>query len=179
MTPNLAAFLTMLSHSEGSDRAVDSYRVCFKFSHVISSFADHPACDGEWKGESLDFLGGKYIGMISTAAGRYQINRPTWKRLKDTLRLGDFTPTSQDDAAIELIKRAGALTMVNDGRLEDAIARCCQIWASLPGGTNGQPHLAIADEQVAYEAAGGSLIAPRVDFASLLGRYADAGGSFA
>lgn len=164
MTANMAAFLSTISHSEGTDRPpapADPYRCCFAFKHVIMSLSDHPAVDtpahpAEWGGESLASLGSQYTHSISTAAGRYQLIRPTWLECKAALNLTDFTGPSQDDAAIWLIKEKGAMDLVNSGRVADAIELCHGIWASLPGSTSGQPQRTMADLIRAYGNAGGA-----------------------
>lgn len=167
MTQNLAAFLAMLSHSEGTDKAPDPYRVCFSFKHTIIDLNYHPAerrQDGsiEWGGERLpdkDCIAiGLSPGCVSTAAGKYQITRPTWVHLKNTLGLNNFTGPSQDDACIQLIKGRGALELVNAGHVAEAIQACRTEWASLPGSTAGQP---------------------TKSFAVLIQAYGDAGGAFA
>ena len=153
---NLTAFLSTISHSEGTDRAPDPYRVCYGFKHTIADLSDHPSVTGEWAGESLASLGPMYAHSISTAAGRYQIIRPTWQQCQAILRLPDFTGPSQDAAAIFLIKEKGALDMVNGGQVAEAIAKCSSIWASLPGSTSGQPQRKLADLIQVYGDAGGA-----------------------
>lgn len=162
MTPNVAAFLKTVQFSEGVlgrkdalGQPIDPYRICYGYKHVIMSFADHPAITGEWGGESLKDLGPQYADDISTAAGAYQIIRATWRDCKHALQLNDFTPPSQDDAAIWLIKAKGGLDLLNAGRFEDAVAACKGIWASLPGGTSGQPQRKLVQLQQAYHDAGG------------------------
>lgn len=146
----------MISHSEGTDRVKDPYRCCFGFKHIINNLAEHPAISGEWMGESLAFLGPHYAHSVSTAAGRYQITRPTWSGLQTILKLPDFTGPCQDDAAIQLIKENRALDLIFAGRVEDAIALCCRTWASLPGSKSGQPQRQLVDLIDAYGTAGGS-----------------------
>jgi muramidase (phage lysozyme) len=153
---NLAAFLATVRHSEGTDKAPDPYRVVYGYGHTIQSLSDHPAITGEWHGESLANLGPAYAGKISTAAGAYQIIAPTWRTCKRILNLPDFTGPSQDAAATELIREAGALERVNTGQVADAIALCHGIWASLPGSTSGQPQRSLAELVQAYTAAGGA-----------------------
>lgn len=161
MTPNVSAFLHMISVSEGTDRASDSYRVCYGFKHTIIDLNYHPACprppmmEPEWHGESLENLGPAYKGLISTAAGRYQITKHTWMALQAKLNLPDFSGPSQDDAAIQLIKEKGALDLVFGGRVGEAITACSGIWASLPGSNSGQPQKRFADLINAYGNAGG------------------------
>jgi muramidase (phage lysozyme) len=156
VTQNLAAFLSMISHSEGTDRQIDPYRCCFGFRHIIQDLSDHPAVTGEWRGASLDFLGPSYLGKVSTAAGRYQLIKPTWLACKDALKLTDFTGASQDDAAVELIKQKGALNLVNGGQVAEAITLCHEVWASLPGSSSGQPQQTMAALIQSYGNAGGA-----------------------
>jgi muramidase (phage lysozyme) len=152
---NLAAFLATIRHSEGTGRAPDPYAVVYGYAFTITDFSDHPAALG-WHGESLANLGPAYAGKVSTAAGAYQIILPTWRSLKRRLNLPDFTGASQDAAATELIREAGALNLVNTGQVADAIALCHGIWASLPGSTSGQPQRTMAELVHAYTQAGGA-----------------------
>jgi lysozyme len=130
--------------------------VVYGYKHTIADLADHPCITGEWHGESLASLGVAYAGKISTAAGAYQIIVPTWRTCKSMLKLPDFTGPSQDAAATELIREAGALDLVNAGRVAEAIGKCHGIWASLPGSTSGQPQRTMADLVHAYAGAGGA-----------------------
>lgn len=152
---NLSAFLDTIAHSEGTDKVADPYRCCFAFRHTIADLSDHPAATGEWKGESLDFLGPNYAGLISTAAGKYQITLHTWEALKGALNLPDFGPQSQDAAATLLIKQKKALDLVNGGQFAEAVSLCHGIWASLPGSTSGQPQNSLASLVANYTANGG------------------------
>lgn len=140
---NVAAFLGMIRSAEGTDRnGLDPYRVCYGYGHTIGNMRDHPAITGEWRGQRLPdtmcINAGFRPGCVSTAAGAYQIIRPTWVAMRDALKLPDFGPVSQDAAAIELIRRRGALADVRAGRLSDAVHKCRQEWASLPGNTAKQ-----------------------------------------
>lgn len=156
MTANIQAFLAMIRHSEGTDRAPDPYRVCYGFKHTIVDLRDHPCITGEWMGEPLDSLGPAYHGLHSTAAGAYQLIKPTWLAVQAILKLPDFTEPSQDDAAIQLIKGAGALDLVFGGEVGKAITACRGIWASLPGGKSGQPQRTFADLINTYGNNGGA-----------------------
>ena len=46
---------------------------------------------------------------------------------------------SQDAVALQQIKERGALPMIDRGDIRQAIDRCSNIWASLPGAGYGQP----------------------------------------
>jgi muramidase (phage lysozyme) len=161
---NLAAFLKMIQHSEGTDKAPNPYAVTFGYKFTITDFSDHPAVLGTWHGEPLATqrpdgtwtgLGPDYAGLVSTAAGAYQIIKPTWLALKARLNLPDFCANSQDAAATSFIREKGVLDMVNGGQVADAIELCHGIWASLPGSPSGQPQAKIADLIQAYTENGG------------------------
>jgi muramidase (phage lysozyme) len=164
---NQAAFLTMIEHAEGTGfnphtkQKLDPYRTCFGYVHTIRNFSDHPTIIGEWRGEILpDHLCRKVglkAGCKSTAAGRYQIIRPTWQGCKTRLRLPDFGPASQDKAALYLIDNEGALVDVHAGHLQTAIAKCSRQWASLPGSTSGQRMRKVDELVAAFQGAGGAL----------------------
>jgi muramidase (phage lysozyme) len=154
MSPNLSAFLSAISHAEGTDRSTEPYRVCYGYGHTIANFANHPTLTGEWMGELITM--GKYAGERSTAAGRYQINAPTWKRAKQAIYLPDFTPDCQDRCAAWLISEDGALSLVNGGQVADAIEKCHQTWASFPGNDSGQPQASMARLIEVYGDAGGA-----------------------
>lgn len=150
-TPNVAAFLSTVRHSEGTDCAPDPYRVVYGFQLTLKGLVDHPAITGEWLGVQTPY------GHTS-AAGAYQIEKATWVRCKQVLALSDFTGPCQDDAAILLIKEAGAFALINSGRIGDAISKCCGIWASLPGSKAGQPTRTFAQLLQSYSSAGGTYV---------------------
>lgn len=154
---NTAAFLSLIAYSEGTDRAADPYRVCYGYRHTVQDMSDHPAATGEWRGESLANLGPAYAGKVSTAAGRYQIILPTWRMCKRALGLVDFSPESQDKAALYLIRKRGAMLDVEGGNIAAAVELCRQEWASLPGAGYGQPERRMTALMDAYTAAGGQL----------------------
>lgn len=130
---NLAAFLETIAASEGSN--YDTVVGGGKFS----DYSDHPNRVGLITGD------GK-----STAAGRYQITGTTWRRIKRKLGLTDFSPESQDRAAIELLRERGALPHVLNGDIDSAISKLGDEWQSLPSGTSrhqGKRSKAFVDDQ--------------------------------
>ena len=76
---------------------------------------------------------------------------------RDQLKLPDFGPESQDKWAIQLIKERRALPDIEAGRIESAIAKCRNIWASLPGAGYGQPEHKIEKLIAQYVKYGGKL----------------------
>lgn len=158
---NVAAFLRTLQQCEGTATASDPYRVCYGYKHTVQSFADHPVVTGEWAGQvlsdSMCANAGFSSGCKSTAAGAYQIIRGTWHGLKSSLNLPDFSPSSQDLAAIELIRQKGALEDVKAGRVSTAINKVRNIWASLPNNSAKQGQRS-EDQIIAwYQNEGGTL----------------------
>jgi len=154
----------MVSHSEGTDRAADPYRVVYGYKHEIHDLAYHPAevrPDGtcEWHGEKLPdamcIAAGLHPPCVSTAAGRYQITKGTWLRLKGILVLKNFGPDAQDDCGVQLIKEHGALDLIFAGEVAAAISKCSSEWASLPGNQAGQPQRTFAQLLNVYSSSGG------------------------
>lgn len=143
--PNVYAFLGMLRVSEGT-AGPDGYRTLVG-GQLFNSFADHP--------RQLVWL--PNLGISSSAAGAYQILRKTWDGVRNKLGLPDFSPLSQDAAAIELIRQRGALADVRAGRFAVAVEKCKKEWASLPGAGYGQRENSLARLQTAYTNAGGVL----------------------
>ena len=93
----------------------------------------------------------------STAAGAYQIIFPTWSGLCRQYDFPDFTPASQDEAAVALIAEKHALGDVKAGRLADAVAKCASIWASLPGSDAGQRTESFDAVELTYLQNGGTI----------------------
>jgi muramidase (phage lysozyme) len=160
---NRRAFLAMLRYAEGTADA-NGYRAMYGHTsarpRLLSSFADHPVATGEWTGERLTDAqcrgAGFGPGCITTAAGAYQMTLPTWRRMKQALSLADFGPPAQDQAALWLIREAGALTDVDAGRFDTAVEKVRRVWASLPGaGYAGQPERSISAVRSVYAGAGG------------------------
>ena len=76
--------------------------------------------------------------LKSTGAGRCQLLSRWWDAYRKQLGLKDFSPKSQDAVALQQIKERGALPMIDRGDIRQAIDRCSNIWASLPGAGYGQ-----------------------------------------
>jgi lysozyme len=141
--PNVRAFLAMIRVGEGTAGA-NGYNKFFGGS-TFSDLSRHP---------NVAHTAG---GYTSTAAGAYQILYTTWLEAQAALGLPDFSPASQDLAAVWLIKRRGALADVIAGRIATAIGKCNKEWASLAGSPYGQPTLTMADDLANFVNAGGNL----------------------
>lgn len=124
---NMRAFLDVIAYAEGT---LDSYNLTFAF-RTFSDYSRHPAlliCSG---------------GYCSDAAGRYQIKSDTWRDVRRELGLPDFSPESQDRAAVQLIKWRGGYDDVEriDGpnTFSNSLYTVRKEWASLPHSPYGQP----------------------------------------
>jgi muramidase (phage lysozyme) len=145
VNPNRNAFLYAIAVSEGTQNIGDQgYNALFG-GLTFSSYADHPR---------KEFWVPRYK-INTSAAGRYQIEKGTWDDCAKTLGLKDFSPHSQDEAAILLITRRGALADVDAGRVGLAVGKCSSVWASLEGSKAGQPITPLGVFMAAYSRAGG------------------------
>lgn len=154
---NVQAFLRTIRLCEGTEGQPDPYRVCYAYRHTVQNMAQHPAVTGEWKGERLTDEqcrgAGLGPGCVSSAAGAYQITGTTWRGLG----MPDFSPASQDAAAVKLIARRGALDAVRAGNAAWAFVKCAPEWASLPGaGYAGQRMRTMEQVLAWYRESGGT-----------------------
>lgn len=157
---NIRAFLATIRYAEGT-AGPQGYRMLFG-GRLFEGYADHPRI-------AQQFTDGAGRRLWTTAAGAYQFMAvsplptggttkvDTWDRIKRKLGLTDFSPYSQDLAAIELIREAGALADVRAGRFAQAVAKVRGIWASLPGAGYAQPEKTLAALQRVYTRAGGTI----------------------
>jgi muramidase (phage lysozyme) len=147
MSPNLKAFLDMISVSEGTKGyGDDGYNVLVGCT-LFEGYADHPRK-----------LVNIRPGLASTAAGRYQLLARYFDAYKKQLGLPDFGHESQDAIAIQQIKECKALPDIEAGYIDVAIAKCAHIWASLPGAGYGQHENSQRLLISAYQQFGGSVI---------------------
>lgn len=156
---NVAAFLAAIRKAEGT-YGPDAYRTGFG-GYLFTDMSDHPR-------RAVRFKNQAGATLWTTAAGAYQFMAVsplpsgaftkvnTWDRLRDKLGLTDFSPASQDAAAVELIREAGALGDVQAGRFDAAVAKVRRIWASLPGAGYAQQERSLAWLRQQYANAGGT-----------------------
>ncbi|WP_405126772.1 lysozyme [Ralstonia pseudosolanacearum] len=146
---NVAAYLDMLSLSEGTDNGRQPTRDrgydVLVGGGLFVSYADHPRILVELP----------RLGIKSTAAGRYQLLARYYDPYRRQLRLTDFGPAAQDAIAVQQIRERGALADIQAGRLAAAIAKCRNIWASLPGAGYGQHEQKVEALRAHYLRCGG------------------------
>jgi len=154
MTPNLKAFLDVIAWAEIGPALLtasdNGYNVIVGstplYPRLFHDYSDHPRVAVTVR-----------PGLISTAAGRYQILKRNFDHYKRTLNLPDFSPASQDKIALLLILECKAVDDINAGNVESAIRKCRSRWASLPGAGYGQPEKKMADLLRVFERAGGTI----------------------
>ena len=108
-------------------------------------YAEGTWTNGEDKGYRTLYGGGRFQDLSrhpekvvvnrysSAAAGAYQFLPTTWKGLAKELRLNSFEPKHQDQAALHLVKRRGALQEIDSrGLTTAAMAQLAPEWASFP-----------------------------------------------
>ena len=132
ITPERRALLNTIRYAEGTwlGGSRDGYRVLFGGAHFVD-LARHP---------QLIVTN----GYSSAAAGAYQFLPGTWNEAARRLRLNDFRPANQDQAALYLVEKRGALARFDrHGLSHDVLAQLAKEWASLPtlqgGSYYGQP----------------------------------------
>lgn len=137
ISTELNSFLDMIGFSElgesmmNDSRSDDGYKIIVGSlpgnMKLINDYSDHPNQKVKLNNN-----------LSSTAAGRYQILYRFWTHYKKQLGLPDFSPQSQDRYAIQQFKERRALDDIEAGRVEQAISKCSNIWASFPGAGYGQ-----------------------------------------
>lgn len=154
---NVQAFLAMIRRVEG----LDNYATLYHPPHsdplynpamplYFSDMSTHPNIRIPFTNPRT----GKRD--FSTAAGAYQINRPTWLPL--SILPGapkDFGQSAQDWYAVQLLKATGALDALMQGDFHTAIEQASSKWASLPFTDSKQVHLTLARAQEIYTQNGG------------------------
>jgi muramidase (phage lysozyme) len=122
LTPERRALLNTIRYAEGTwSRGQDhGYRIMFGGS-MMPSLERHP--------NRVNYSG----GYASAAAGAYQFMPFTWALASRALQLVGFGPDVQDQAALFLIQRRGALALADQGEFSPALAaKLAPEWASFP-----------------------------------------------
>ncbi|HHH2003222.1 TPA: glycoside hydrolase family 104 protein [Yersinia enterocolitica] len=138
--PNVRQYLDVLSKAEGTAGYANSgYNTMFGGDQFYDS-SDHPR-------QLKEFTQTDGAKNKTSAAGRYQFTSDSWDDAAKALNLTDFSPRSQDLAALFLIQRAGQLENVASGNFADATGGLGGVWASLPSSNYAQPKRSWEDIQ--------------------------------
>lgn len=160
---HLTAFLDLIAASEGtsshSGTRADGYNVIVSGvdgSHLFTDFTTHPfahgrnpivvrnevlavyASPGDDESTQRKLIHPGCSALKSTASGRYQFILETWNELAAECKLTSFTPSNQDNAAMEIIFTHHADKLILSNDIESAIYTLSKIWASFPGNLYGQ-----------------------------------------
>jgi muramidase (phage lysozyme) len=122
ITPERRALLNTIRFAEGTwARGEDlGYRIMFG-GGLAPHLERHP--------DRVNYSG----GYASAAAGAYQFMPFTWALASRSLRLQGFGPHVQDQAALFLIQRRGALELADRGEFTPHLAaKLAPEWASFP-----------------------------------------------
>jgi muramidase (phage lysozyme) len=111
---NVTAMLDLVAWAEGTDSSYNRIYTGAEFADY-SKHPDRVLCSA---------------GICSAAAGRYQFMPATWTAVKAKLNLPDFSPSSQDKAAVQLMKDAGCYSAAVRGDVAEFADRCWSVWAS-------------------------------------------------
>lgn len=150
--------IRMCEHSRSDVLSGVDYQT-FYGGDRFSNMSDHPVVTGEKKGVRLSDevcrAAGYGPGCVTTAAGAYQLTRPTWQEFRVGGSWGPFLPdfsnASQDEAARRILVKNGALALLLNGDVTGAIRKASARWASLPGSKAGQKTRALDFAIAAYE----------------------------
>ncbi|MAI35487.1 MAG: endolysin [Rhodopirellula sp.] len=122
ITPERRALLNTIRYAEGTwkEGADIGYRVMFGGS-LMKTLDRHP--------DRVNYTS----GYASAAAGAYQFMPATWRIAVRALDLVGFGPHAQDQAALYLIQKRGAMNLADGGVLTPQLAaKLAPEWASFP-----------------------------------------------
>ncbi|MGK7923960.1 MAG: peptidoglycan DD-metalloendopeptidase family protein [Spirulina sp.] len=146
----IRAFLDVISWAETGSIGEASYTVIvFKGGNRIKNFSTHPFVGGGWKAnQNCAFIKRAGKRICSSASGRYQIMDFNYRSLTKNRIIRDFTPASQDKAAIYYLQQKGVLKDIAFGNFERAACKVGGHWASFPCNNYKQPQKKI--QQLRY-----------------------------
>lgn len=148
--PNVTAFLKAIAAAEGGGYD-------FKYGALKGRSNDR------WRFTDMSTHPGPGIDGRTTAAGMYQITRPTWQHHGAKLGLRDFSPRTQDLIAVEILRSLGLIDLIKAGEIAAAMPKAARTWAALPTGPGqgnhypGQRHVSYDHFLSNYLQAGGRI----------------------
>lgn len=148
---NRDAFVDMIRFSELGQALIEASDEGYNV--LVGSTAQHPILFHGYETHPHVFN----ARFDSTAAGAFQIIWPTFVNLCKQKGYTDFGKDTQRAMAIDLIAGKDALASVDSGQFADAVFRCREVWASLPGGDSGQHEQHFNDLMAFYVTAGGTV----------------------
>ena len=139
--PVVRAMLDGIAAAEGADWGTLVYDK--PGTQTIRDFSQHPGITRD------RIINGKRTK--SSAAGRFQIIKKTWNGAAVRAQgLTDFTPQSQELAAIELLRQRGALDDLLAGNLKGAMEKAGKEWAGIPNSSLAKAHNQNSAKEAAF-----------------------------
>jgi muramidase (phage lysozyme) len=146
---NVSAFLKAIAEAEGGGYD-------FKYGAIKGKRND------PWRFSDYSTHPGPGFGGSTTAAGMYQITIATWRQHGGKMGLADFSPTTQDLIAVEILRSLRVIDKIKSGDIAAAIGPAARTWAALPAGPGlgnvhpPQPFMKYEDFFHSYQGAGGT-----------------------
>jgi muramidase (phage lysozyme) len=146
---NVSAFLRAIAEAEGGGYD-------FKYGAIKGKRND------PWRFSDFSTHPGPGFGGSTTAAGMYQITIATWRHHSGKMGLTDFSQTTQDLIAVEILRSLRIIEKIKSGDVAGAIGPAAKTWAALPMGPGlgnaspPQPFVKYEDFLHNYQAAGGT-----------------------
>ncbi|QEY33332.1 hypothetical protein EVJ50_03310 [Synechococcus sp. RSCCF101] len=132
---------------DNGDAADGVYRITPERRALLNTirYAEGTWLEGSDRGYRILYGGGEFQDLArhpervvvrrysSAAAGAYQFLPATWSAAAQKLSLRSFEPQAQDQAALYLVEKRGALAELDrDGLTDGVMARLAPEWASFP-----------------------------------------------
>lgn len=142
--PRVRAMLDAIGFSEGTDK---------RFGYATHVGGRRSAAGAGQKDRSVVYLGRDKAGrpLRSSADGRYQFLNSTWDGDARSLGLTDFSPHSQDLAAVYELMKSGAINPLMSGDFGGAVHAARRVWASFPGAGYNQGERSLSSLQKVYD----------------------------
>lgn len=115
--PRTTALLDVLAEKESKRR----YNAIGGGGGTFSNYADHPDAGSK----------------PGRPAGAYQFDAVTWREMADQLQLPDFSPESQDRAAVHLLHKLQATERLMKGDVTGAVLAAGRRWDVFPRSSDG------------------------------------------
>lgn len=115
-----------------------------------------------WRFTDFSTHPGPGQGGITTAAGLYQITKPTWQdHGVNGMGLTNFAPETQDLIAVSILRRRGVIEKIKEGDIEAGVSEASRQWAALPKGRGEpgrykQPYVRFDHFEAVYKSEGGT-----------------------
>ena len=155
ISTNMRAWLDTLAWCEGT--STSRYTKDDGYDVIVNGIDNSPKIMTSYRTHPNIRVKVNNAGLVSTAAGRYQVLKKYWNAYSVLLKLPDFSPENQDRIAIQQIKEFRAIDLIEAGRINQAIVKIGPLWASLPGSGNNQPERDLNAVIARFVAFGGTL----------------------